>query len=401
MNIDISESGGEPDRQMPAWLPRAIVMAAVAFATVFALAWLVQRLRGLLVLLLMSLFFSFALEPAVNWLHRKGLRRGVATLVVFLGVAAGAGAFMWAMGSVLADQITILIDEAPGYITEAQTWLAERGVEVNVDDLLQEFQDGGAAASFAQDIAGNLLDVGTTILSVLFQALTVGLFTFYLTADGPRLRRTICSILPQRRQREVLQVWDLAVSKTGGYIYSRFVLASLSFAFHWVVFVLIGVPSPIALAMWVAVVSQFVPVVGTYLAGIFPLLLALLEDPVSAIWVVIAIVLYQQIENYLFAPPITASTMEMHPAVAFGAVVAGTNILGGVGALLAIPAAAVIQAFVASYVQRHELVESGLLTDDGMARSKLTPDRTGEIPIIDITKGDTGGPPDGAPGGQT
>ncbi|MEZ5280037.1 MAG: AI-2E family transporter [Acidimicrobiales bacterium] len=387
MTTETTFDDGDKDRSMPPWLPRAIAMGAFAFAVVFSLAWLVQRLRGLLVLLLMSLFFSFALEPAVNWLHRKGIRRGFATLLVFLGVAVGAVAFLWAMGAVLADQIAILVDEAPGYITEAQAWLAERGVEVNVDDLLQEFQDGGAAASFAQDLAGNLLDVGTTILSVLFQALTVGLFTFYLTADGPRLRRSICSILPPRRQREVLQIWDLAVSKTGGYIYSRVVLATLSFAFHWVVFVLIGVPSPLALAMWVAVVSQFVPVVGTYLAGIFPVLLALLEEPISALWVVIAIVLYQQIENYLFAPPITASTMEMHPAVAFGSVVAGTNILGGVGALLAIPAAAVIQAFVASYVQRHELIESGLLTDDGMARSRLTPDRTGEIPIIDITKG--------------
>ncbi len=397
MNVDTSRGGDWDNRSssMPPWLPRAIAMAAVALAVVYSAAWLVQRLKGLLILLLMSLFFSFALEPAVNWLHRRGMRRGMATLLVFLVVTIGASAFLVAMGSVLADQITILVDEAPDYITESQEWLSERGIDVNVDDLLDEFQAGGAAASFAQDVAGNLVDFGTRLVSVLFQMLTVALFTFYFTADGPRLRRAICSILPPRRQREVLQVWDLAVSKTGGYIYSRVVLATLSFVFHWIVFAVIGVPSPVALAMWVAIVSQFVPVIGTYIAGVLPLLLALLEEPTSAIWLLAATVLYQQIETYLFAPPITASTMEMHPAVAFGAVVAGTNILGSVGALLAIPAAAVIQAFAASYVQRHDLIEDGLLTDDGMAHSTLAPDRTGEIPIIDISQPKRQGPDPG------
>ncbi len=375
---------GDRSDPMPGWVPRAIALTMLGAAGLVVGQWLVKQLSGLLIMMLVSLFLSFALEPAVNWLNRRGMRRGMATLLSFSVVAFAVAGFLLAMGSVLAEQIQRLVDDAPGYIQSAQGWLSDRGVDVNVDELLAEFQAGGAAASFAQDVAGNLIDVGTTILGLLFQLLTISLFTFYLTADGPRFRRTICSVISPRRQVEVLHIWDVAISKTGGYIYSRALLALLSFLFHWLVFTLVGLPSPLPLAMWVAVVSQFVPVVGTYIAGVVPLLIAALDDPVSAVWIFAAIVIYQQVENYLFAPRVTAQTMEMHPAVAFGAVIAGTGVLGAVGALLALPAAATIQAFVAGYIQRHELVESGLLQDDGASPSRLTPDRTGEIPIVRI-----------------
>ena len=81
----------------------------------------------------------------------------------------------------------------------------------------------------------------------------------------------------------------------------------------------LGTAAPVALALWVGIVSQFLPVVGTYLAGVLPVLLTFLDSPVKALIVLIAIVVYQQIENYLFSPRITARTMELHPALAFGA----------------------------------------------------------------------------------
>jgi predicted PurR-regulated permease PerM len=106
------------------------------------------------------------------------------------------------------------------------------------------------------------------------------------------------------------------------------------------------------------VMSQFVPTIGTYLGAVLPLLIALIDEPLNALWVLAFAVLYQQIENYLLAPRITARTMELHPAVAFGSVIAGAGILGPVGALLALPAAAVFQAVGSTYVSRHEVVDS-------------------------------------------
>ena len=186
------------------------------------------------------------------------------------------------------------------------------------------------------------------------------LFTYYLVADGPRLRRTVCSRLPPARQERVLQAWELAITKTGGYLYSRALLALLSAFFHWVVFQAIGTPAPIALALWVGLVSQFLPVVGTYLAGILPALLTFLDSPLKAVIVVAFIVIYQQVENYFFAPRITARTMELHPAVAFGAALAGASLLGAVGAVLALPAAAMMQALAGEWGKRYDVVDSHL-----------------------------------------
>jgi predicted PurR-regulated permease PerM len=107
------------------------------------------------------------------------------------------------------------------------------------------------------------------------------------------------------------------------------------------------VPYPLALGLWVGLVSQFVPSVGTYLAGALPVLIALLNRPVDALWVLVFIVVYQQVENMVLSPRITSRTMALHPAVAFGA-------------LLALSAAASVQALVSSYLHRYEVVVSPL-----------------------------------------
>ena len=360
---DTGRTLSDRDR-MPRWVPRAILLFLGGVVTLALLQWMFSQLRSLLVMLLVSLFLSFAIEPAVNRLARRGWRRGPATLTVFALILCALALFVVAMGSLLADQITKLVDETPGYITEIETWLNEQfDIEIETDQLLAEFSEGGAAASLASNVAGNLVSIGATVVSILFQILTIGLFTFYLVADGPKLRRLICSALNPATQTSVLRIWELAIEKTGAYIYSRVLLAISSFICHWIAFGLLGVPFPLPLAIWVGVLSQFVPVVGTYLAGVLPALIALLDDPISAVWVVLIILLYQQLENYLLQPRITAHTMAIHPAVAFGTVIVGASLLGAVGALLAIPAGATIQAFASTYVIRHELVDSALLVD--------------------------------------
>lgn len=346
---------------MPLWVRRAIFLF---FGTAVALAvtwWTVLRLRSLLIMLLVALFVSFALEPAVNWLAARGWRRGAATLLVMFLLLVATGFFVWAMGSVLVNQVTDFVDQAPRYITDTEDWVNETfNADVNAEDLIKQFQEGGTAQEFAANLGGNIVSAGATVVAVLFKLLTIALFTFYLVADGPRLRRAILSLLPQERQVEVLRVWEIAIEKTGGYIYSRGVLAFFSTIVHWVAFAVIGIPFPLPLALWVGLISQFVPTIGTYIAGALPVIIALIDKPVDALWVLATIIVYQQIENYLLAPPIQAETMDIHPAVAFGGVIAGASILGPIGALLALPAAATLQAFVSTYVQRHEVVESHL-----------------------------------------
>ena len=349
-----------PDpRAMPPWLPRAIGLFLLGVAGLFVVWWLLLRLRTLLILLLVSLFLAIAIEPAVNALARRGWRRGAATAVVFLVLFVAAAGFVVAVGSLLVDQVSNLTEAVPGYVEETIA-LVNRTFDANLssDTLVAQLSSAESPVRrFATGLAGSALGIGVQLLTLLFQLLTVTLFTFYFAADGPRFRRAVLSVLAPRHQREVLRAWDVAVEQTGGYVYSRALLAAASATATWAFLWLIGVPNPLALAIWVGLVSQFVPTVGAYLAGALPALVALLSSPLDAVWVVAFIAGYQQVENYLLAPRITARTMSLHPAVAFGSVIAGAALLGGIGALLALPVSATLQAFGTTYIRRHEVVE--------------------------------------------
>jgi predicted PurR-regulated permease PerM len=366
----VPEAPEDPDPvrdrdSMPGWVPRAILLFFLAAAGFYVGRWLFAELSSLLMMLLISLFLSFAIEPAVNWLAAKGWRRGSATWLVFLGLMAVTAVFVGAIGTVLVGQLTNFLDSAPEYLEEIEDWVNERfDADLDTDELVDRVTEAeGPLQDWATGAASNVLTFATTVVGGLFQFFTVLLFTWYLVADGPRLRRALLSTQPVHRQHQVLRTWELAIEKTGGYIYSRTLLAGISAVTTWAALALLDVPYPVPLALWVGVMSQFVPVVGTYLAGSMPVLVALLNDPPKAIAVLAFIVVYQQVENYFLAPRITARTMELHPAVAFGTVIAGAALVGPIGAVLALPAAAVIQAFISAFVDRHEVVHSALTAE--------------------------------------
>jgi predicted PurR-regulated permease PerM len=346
---------------MPPWIYRLLVMIVGTIVGLWAVYNVTQRLRSLLIILLLSLFLSIALEPGVKFLHSKGWRRGWATGFMFLVVLIAASMFVGLMVPLVIDQTVRFIEEVPGYIEDIAVFAERFGVELSSEratEALTNFDTN--LQGIAADVAGSVFGVGQALLNTVFQLLTIGLFTFYMTAEGPKFRRTVCSVLPPDRQREVLRAWEIAIDKTGGYFYSRALLTGFSAATGWAVFTIIGVPFALALGLWMGLLSQFVPVVGTYIGGALPLLIALLDSPGRAIAVVVYIVIYQQIENYLLAPQITEKTMALHPAVSFGSAIAGATLLGVPGALMALPTAATVQAFVSTYLERHDVVASHL-----------------------------------------
>ncbi|GAB0102820.1 AI-2E family transporter [Nocardia sp. JMUB6875] len=350
-----------PDRLaaavLPAWLPRAYLLAAATVAGVVITFWALMRLHGLLTVLVVSLFLAFAIEPAVNWLAARGWKRGAATLSVFVVVTGVLVGFVWTMGELVVGQVTMLIKNLPEYTESTVTWVNSTfHTDVSVTDLTDRSSElSSSLQSWALGLAGDVWGIGTTALGVLFQGLGVLLFTYYFAADGPRFRNAVCSLLPPRRQQHVLRAWDIAVEKTGGYLYSRALLAFCSAVAHYIAMRVLDIPSAFALALWVGVVSQFIPTVGTYLAGALPVMVALAHSPRTALWILGFIVVYQQFENYLLQPRITATTLDMHPAVAFGAVLAGAALFGATGALLAIPVTATAQAFLSAYVRRYDV----------------------------------------------
>jgi predicted PurR-regulated permease PerM len=178
-----------------------------------------------------------------------------------------------------------------------------------------------------------------------------------MIAELPKLQRTVLSFMPEAQQRRASAIWDVAVEKMGGYIYSRLILAFVSATVTYVFLTALGVPFAVSLGMWVGILSQFVPVVGTYLASILPALVALtFNDLGTTVWVIVFFVGYQQVENYLISPRITKRTMEIHPAVSVAAILIGGTLLGGIGVILALPMAGIIQAIIGESRKSYEVV---------------------------------------------
>lgn len=349
-------------RRTPRWVWKAIGVFWIGYLVAVRVDSLVDRLYGLFVLLLVSLFLSLAIEPGVNRLARRGWRRGTATAVILVGVVVAFLVFVIAISALVGQQIAELLGNSEKYVNRMVNFINDTfGAHIEAQQVIDEInREDGAVQRFIRSQSGKVVDLSVTALGVLVQGLSVMLFTFYLVADGPKLRRVICSRLNPVRQRSVLSTWELAIEKTGGYLYSRALLAGISGLFHWVVLQALGTKAPVAMALWVGVISQFLPVVGTYLSGALPVLITLVDSPPRALAVLVFVVIYQQLENYLFLPRITARTMNLHPAVAFGSAIGGAAVLGAVGAVLAIPAAAMIQALISQTGERHEVIESDL-----------------------------------------
>lgn len=353
---------GEIGRSIPRWVLPAIGLFWLGFLLSNVAHYVFGRLSGFLVLLLISVFLTFAIEPAVARLAGRGWRRGTATLTILLGVLTTFLVFVVAIGTLVGNQIADLLSESETYITDSVDWINSTfSTQIDPQAVVDDFNDpNGRVQEFIQSQGDEAVRLSVTVVGVIFQIFSVLLFTYYLVADGPRLRRVICSRLRPGRQEAVLRTWDIAINKTGGYLYSRALLALLSAVSHWILFQSLGTQAPIALALWVGLFSQFLPVVGTYIAGILPVLVTLLESPLDAVIVVVFIVVYQQVENFLLTPRITSRTMELHPAVAFGAALGGAALLGAIGAVLALPAVAMGQALVTGWGQRYDVVDSHL-----------------------------------------
>ncbi|MFE1961950.1 AI-2E family transporter [Streptomyces sp. NPDC059479] len=343
---------------MPRWLPRAMILALTLVACFQLGSWAFHQLIGLLINVLIAFFLALAVEPAVSRMAARGMRRGLATFLVFFAVLVACVGFVVMLGSILASQIIDMVESFPQYLDSVINWLnGTFRTELSRVAVQDSLLHSDWLQKYVENSATGVLDISTTLLGGLFRLLTIFLFSFYFAADGPRLRRALCSVLPPAKQAEVLRAWEIAVDKTGGYLYSRGLMALISGVAHYIVLEILGVPYAPALAIWVGLVSQFIPTIGTYLAGALPMLIAFTTDPWYALWVLGFVVIYQQFENYMLQPKLTARTVDIHPAVAFGSVVAGTALLGAVGALIAIPAVATLQAFLGAYVKRYDVMD--------------------------------------------
>ncbi|MDI9976415.1 AI-2E family transporter [Rhodococcus sp. IEGM 1307] len=340
----------------PRWLLPSILYVLLAVAAYQLSGWLFVNLRSFLGLLFLAWLFSITIEPVVDWLERRGLRRGAATGLVLFALFVFAIGFLALFGTLLAQQLAQLLKALPGALSSVTDW-SNRVFDTDFatgEDLIHLTPE--TIRDLAERFTPGVLGVLSSLLGVVFQMLTLLLFVFYMSAQGPALRRTISSWFPARQQRAISVVWEISVEKAGGYVVSRLILAAVSSVATGIFLVAIGVPYWLPLALWTGIVSQFVPTLGTYLAIALPAIIAAASQPMDGVWVIVFGTVYQQIENYVLHPRITSATVSIHPAVAFGSVIVGASLFGPVGALVSVPVVAAIQALVETYGRRYELV---------------------------------------------
>jgi predicted PurR-regulated permease PerM len=349
-------------RKPPAWV-RPTILWTLGIVVAIVLAFDLARVLGqLITYLVLALFFSFALEPAVNfmqlhWHWRRGAATGALLFVVFCLLVLIVLIFVPAVvkgASAIADRISA---SGPEFADWAQQHL---GIDIEADSI----SDGAAQA--AVSLAGSshhpvtvLLGFAVSLIGGIFAMFTVAMFIFYMVADAPRFKRSILSFFSQHRQEELLSIWEAAIEKTGGYFYSRLLLATINGGLFYIVLRILGVPGAAALAFFQGTVAAFIPIIGTYIAAIVPIVSTFISNGTrDAAILLIYVLIYQQVENYLISPKIQGKTMQLHPAIAFGAALAGGALGGLLWAFLALPFAATVQASASLYVQRHEVVET-------------------------------------------
>ena len=314
---------------------------------------------GVIFIVLMAWFFALAISPAVDRLNKK-MKRGFATILVMGGVAAFIAIFLAAFGALLVDQLAQIIRAIPDLFARTVEWVNSTfDTSYDPGELLAQIDLTDAAIrTYAADIAQGVLSLATSVLGSIFGLFTFGLIAFYISADGPRLRRYIASLFPAHTQAVFLNVWDITAEKTGRYVAARAILATINGVTSGVVFFAIGLPYWLPMAIWTGLVAQFVPMVGTYIAIILPVIVGLLSgNPWLGVIVLAWALLYQQVENLTIEPRISARAVDVNPAVAFVSVLLGAALFGVAGALLAIPVTAMILTLIGLYVRRHDLVE--------------------------------------------
>lgn len=355
---------GDP-RRPPEWFGRALFYVVIA---VF-LAWFAYsswwKLEFLVLDVIISVFVALAMEPLVVNLVRHGWKRGAASAVTLIGLIIVVFVLMGMFGNLFIRQVIGMVDGAPAFYDQVV-----KLVEQYTQWRMPAMQDlGGEIAkniqtSWVTDFAGQALTTTVGLVGSLINIMTVLLVTYYISAAGPKLRRSLCQWMGPNSQRRFLFVWTIAQDQISSFLFSRTILALISAACMSVFLVILKVPYWLPLALFCGLVSQFVPTIGTYIGGAIPIVVAWgSRGLLIAVAVLVYIIIYQQIENLLLAPKISERTMDLNPAIAFLSVLAFGAVFGALGAFLALPLAASFQAIFNASIKHYELIDSPLMQD--------------------------------------
>ena len=294
------------------------------------------------VLIIIALFLATGLNPAVEFLRRRGLSRGGAVAVMFAAVLIFVGLFAWLVIPPVVSQGSQLIKHAPTLLSDLKhnSTIAALNHHYGIVDTLQrKLASITADGTLFITAFGGVVGVGKTVLSGTFSVLTILMLTLYFLASLPNIIEIGLRLAPASRRERIRRLTNGVLDRIGTYIGSQITVALVSGTFILIMSTSLGLPSPLALAMLVFV-FDLVPLVGHILGISIITIVALTQSALIGIIAFVLYVVYIQIENYFITPRIMHRTLSIPGLVTIIAALLGATLLGLVGALLAVPIAA-------------------------------------------------------------
>src|SRR5215208_4749837 len=324
-----------------------VVLVATAVIAALYFSYLIRTVIGLVVV---AAFFAIAIAPAVNWLDRRKVPRWAAILLVYLGIAGGIFGIGLLIVPPLVTGVETLSSNLDTYAEDLRNnpTFAKYDDEYHITEKLQEQAD--ELPSKLGDAAGTLRDVTVGVFSRFVQLFSILVITFYLVKDGSRLLEFFYKQMPRARAERFRKIAGDISDAISGYVFGNFVISILAGLVTYITLRILGVPFALPLAILFGF-FDLIPLVGATLGGILVGIVVAFAAafPIGLIVWVIVLVVYQQIENNLIQPFVYGKAVQLHPLIVIVAILIGAALLGVLGALLAIPTAAAIQAVVRDY----------------------------------------------------
>jgi predicted PurR-regulated permease PerM len=333
---------------------------------VWALLHIVLVARQVLVWIVISIFLALAINPLVEWLQRRGIkRRGLATSAAFtlvlLGVVAVGALFI----PTLVDNVNKFVDAVPGYVDDLTNGKGRLGfLETKyhvVEKIREQVQNGGAKKLLG--LSGAAVSVTKGVINIVIGTLTVIFLTFFMLLEGPTWIERLYGLLSPESQPRWRAVGRDIYKQIGGYVTGNLVISLIAGALTTFVLLILGVPYAVALGLIVALLD-LIPLAGATIAAVIIAAVAFLHTIVAGIVVIVFFVVYQQLENHVLQPLVYRRTVAISPLVILIAVLVGAEVAGVLGALAAIPVAGAIQVLVVDFLRarRERAIETPVIT---------------------------------------
>jgi predicted PurR-regulated permease PerM len=342
----LGELGRPVNRRSPFFIGMA---AAAGVAVTYGLVELTVTARSVLILIGLALFIAAGLDPGVTWLEQHRFPRWAAVLTVLLTLLAVLGGFVAAAIPPLVAQATALADHLPQYAHSLQNHNSQLG-KLNVKYHLQQ-RASKLLSSKGSTLVGGVLGAGKLVLSAATSVILITVMVVYFLFSMPKIRLFAYRLAPHSRRTRVILIGDEIFTKVGGFVLGNVLTSVIAGIGTYIWLLIFGVPYPILLALMVAI-FDLIPVIGAYVGGAVVSLVALTVSLPVAVATLGFYVAYKLAEDYFIVPRVMGKTVQVPAVVSLVAVLIGGTLLGIVGALVAIPAAAAIRLFLQEVVFR-------------------------------------------------